>query len=57
MHCPYFKKFEADMCVSSEISIIPSVRHTEQFCKTNNFWACPIKGNLAKMAEAFSYSA
>ena len=56
MNCPHLKKYENEMCVSDEMSIIPSLKHMENFCMTSSHWACPIKRSFSEIADTFSYS-
>ncbi|MBI5191647.1 MAG: hypothetical protein HZA22_13395 [Nitrospirae bacterium] len=56
MRCPFLMSYERDMCVSDEMSIIPSGKHRENFCETGSHWACPMKKSFSTIADEFSYA-
>lgn len=56
MKCPHLERFEKDMCISSEVAIIPSQKHVENFCNTDSHWACPMKRKFLEIADTFAYS-
>ncbi|MGA2192921.1 MAG: hypothetical protein ABSG42_06025 [Nitrospirota bacterium] len=56
MNCPHLNEYETFICVSPDISIIPSKKHMEEYCTTSSHWACPLKKNFSQVVDAFSYS-
>jgi len=43
MDCPHLNRFMKDICVSGGRAILPSHKHSENFCRTSSHWACPMR--------------